>query len=96
MKKEAFLQLVESESDTLLLDIREADELTDDNQIEGTVHMPMGKVFCEAAQNKLPKDKTIVVFCRSGMRAAVVARELTKSGYMIDGLEGGLNALRDT
>ena len=95
MKKEVFLEVVASPSDTLLLDIRETDELTDDNQIEGTVHMPMGKVFREAAQDKLPKDKAIVVFCRSGMRAAVVVQELTKSGYMIDGLEGGLNALGD-
>lgn len=96
MKEKAFIELVASDSDTLLLDIREADELTDDNQIEGAVHMPMGKVFREAAQDQLPKDKAIVVFCRSGMRAAVVARELTKSGYMIDGLEGGLNSLGST
>ena len=93
MKKTEFKKLLETQSDVLLLDIREADEVTENTMITGAQHMPMGKVFTEAAKNNLPKDKPIVVFCRSGMRAAVIARELTALGYDIEGLEGGLNEL---
>jgi len=54
----------------------------------------MGKVFTEAIKDNLPKDSHIVVFCRTGGRAAVVERELRERGYNIDGLEGGLDQLR--
>ena len=84
--------LTGSTDDYLLLDIREAEELTPESFIASTVHMPMGKVFTEAGKDNLPKDKKIIVFCRTGARAAVVARELTERGYTIDGLEGGLEA----
>ena len=84
--------LAGSTDDYLLLDIREAEELTPESSIALALHMPMGKVFTEAGKDNLPKDKQIVVFCRTGARAAVVARELTERGYTIDGLEGGLEA----
>ena len=56
----------------------------------------MGKVFTEAIKGNLPKDVQIIVFCRTGGRAGVVERELCERGYLIDGLEGGLEALRET
>ena len=57
--------------------------------------MPMGKVFTEVIKGNLEKDKQIVVFCRTGGRAAIVERELRERGYEIDGLEGGLLKLRN-
>ena len=91
MKKETLTQLIESKAGILLLDIREADELEGMPGVEGATHMPMGKVFKEAVKGNLPKDKHIVVFCRTGGRASVVERELRERGYQIDGLEGGLD-----
>lgn len=94
MKKEEFEQILQNEPNVLILDIREAEELWEDSTIPGTQHMPMGKVFTEAVKGNLPKDKRIVVFCRTGVRAGIVAYELSGRGYDIDGLEGGLEALR--
>lgn len=91
MKKETLIQLRKSNADILLLDIREAEELEGTAGIDGATHMPMGKVFTEAVKGSLPKDKHIIVFCRTGGRASVVERELRERGYQIDGLEGGLN-----
>ena len=96
MKKEEFEQTLQNEPNVLILDIREAEELWEDSTIPGTQHMPMGKVFTEAIKGNLPKDVQIIVFCRTGGRAGVVERELRERGYLIDGLEGGLEALRET
>ena len=93
MKKEEFKKIVENKSDILLLDIREVSELSGDDSIEGAKHMPMGKVFTEAGSDNLPKNKKIIVFCRTGGRAEIVVTELRKRGYKVDGLEGGLNDL---
>jgi len=90
MKKEALAESIKNGDQVLLLDIREAEELLGDETIEGAINMPMGKVFTEAAKSNLPKDKQIVVFCRTGGRAAIVERELKEEGYMVEGLEGGL------
>lgn len=95
MKKDEFSKILESNSDTLLIDIREAEELGHSESLAGTQHIPMGKMFTEAVKDNLPKDKKMVVFCRTGVRAEIVARELRRRGYDIDGLEGGLNAFNN-
>ncbi len=95
MKKDEFTKLRESDSTTLLIDIREAEELKYSDSLPGTQHIPMGKMFTEAGKGNLSKDVKMVVFCRTGARAEIVARELRERGYDIDGLEGGLNALKE-
>lgn len=79
----------------LLLDIREPAELSEIPMMENAHHMPMGKVFTEAAQGHLPKDKKIVTICKTGGRCEIVARELSEKGYDIDVLEGGMQAWED-
>ena len=74
----------------VLLDVREADEYAQGDKLEGAVNMPMGKVFVEASQGHLPKDKKIVAVCRTGGRCEIIARELAGKGYDIDVLEGGI------
>ena len=69
MKKETLRQLIENNTELLLLDIREMEELTDTPTIEGAIHMPMGKVFTKAFKGRLPKEKQIIVFCRSDKHA---------------------------
>ncbi|MBP6924251.1 MAG: rhodanese-like domain-containing protein [Candidatus Pacebacteria bacterium] len=92
MKKETLQQLIGVGSEFLLLDIRETDELSDAPTIAGSLHMPMGKIFTEAGKGNLPKDRHLVVFCKTGKRAGIVQNELRILGYQVDGLEGGLQA----
>lgn len=94
MTQETLAELLHSKEEFLLLDIRETDELLENSTIEGAVNMPMGKVFTEAIKGNLPKDKKIIVFCRTGGRAEIVEREMQKRGFDVHGLEGGLEALR--
>ncbi|MDE1970881.1 MAG: rhodanese-like domain-containing protein [Patescibacteria group bacterium] len=79
--------------DMMMLDVREKDEAeAAGDMIQGSENVPMGKVFVEAAQGKLPKDKKIVTICKTGGRCEIVARELKEKGYDIDHLEGGIEA----
>lgn len=73
-----------------LLDVREAEEFKASPKIEGAKNIPMGQVFIDAAQGKLPKDKKIVTICKTGGRCEIVARELKQKGYDIEHLEGGV------
>lgn len=50
-----------------------------------------GKVFTESIKTNPPKDTMVDVFCRSGGRVSVVKWGLKERGYIIDGLEGGLD-----
>ena len=93
MNKEAFTNLLLSETGALLLDIREPEELLEETTVPGSKNIPMGKVFTSVADGTLSKDKPIVVFCRSGKRAAIVERELSAMGFDIEALEGGLQKL---
>lgn len=94
MTKEEFVNLMNSGTEIVLLDIRESEELLQEETILGSANMPMGKVFTSVADGTLSKDKTIIVFCRSGKRASIVERELSALGFTIQALEGGLQKLR--
>ena len=51
--------------------------------------------FVEQAQAKLPKDKTIAVYCRSGRRSANAAGKLADVGYKCVNLKGGILAWKE-
>jgi len=96
MNVKDFKQKLENKEDMMLIDVREADEFASGEKVEGAQNIPMGKVFVEAGKGNLPKDKKIVTICAKGTRCEIVARELSKKGYDIDYLEGGMEAWKNT
>ncbi len=80
----------EKGTELLLVDVREQHEY--DNANLGGELIPMGTVL--DSLNKIPKDKMVVVHCRSGARSAAVIRELeTNHGYdNLYNLKGGITA----
>lgn len=78
--------------DVMIVDVREQDEYEQGEKMDGAQNIPMGRMFAKATKGDLPKDKKIVTVCSAGTRCEIVARELSKKGYDIDYLEGGLNA----
>ncbi len=78
--------------DVMIVDVREHDEYEKGEKMEEATNIPMGQMFIEAAQGRLPKDKKIVTVCKSGTRCEIVARELKAKGYDIEHLEGGMEA----
>jgi rhodanese-related sulfurtransferase len=73
----------------LLLDVREPDEWRAGRAPEAVL-LPMGQV--RARQDELPRDRRIVVVCRSGGRSAAVTESLRTWGFDAVNLAGGMCA----
>lgn len=56
--------------------------------IPGSTHLPLDELAQRAAT--LPKDKTIICQCASGMRSASAAKQLAAQGYTTLNLSGGI------
>jgi rhodanese-related sulfurtransferase len=61
-----------------VLDVRDADQFAKDH-IPGAVNIEWRKVFAE--RGKLPKDKTILVYCNTSSFSGQVAMALRMDGY---------------
>ena len=77
-------------ADVLLIDVREQTEYNE-GHIPGITLIPMGEIPGRLAE--IPKDKTVVVTCRSGNRSSQVASYLQQQGFTnIHDLQGGIVA----
>ena len=73
----------------LLLDVREPEEWQAEHA-PAAVLIPMGQV--RSRQGELPRDRRIVVVCRSGGRSVAVTELLRASGFDAVNLAGGMCA----
>lgn len=81
--------------DVILVDVRQPDEYAE-GHIEGAINIDVNNAdFVETALKRLPKDKIIAVYCRSGKRSALASGILSKLGYEILNLDGGIMAWID-
>jgi len=69
-----------------LLDVRTAGEFRR-GHIEGAANIPIDEVRDRLAE--IPKDRTILVYCLTGIRSYYVCRTLTQLGYQTKNLSGG-------
>ncbi|MGH8148914.1 MAG: rhodanese-like domain-containing protein [Steroidobacteraceae bacterium] len=72
-----------------VLDVRDPWEL-DIARLPGTLDIPMIEVSARLAD--LPRNREVVVMCRSGGRSAKVAEYLDREGYRVQNLAGGILA----
>jgi len=70
-----------------LLDVREPVELAVE-QVAGAVNIPLGQL--RARLGELPRDREILVICRSGQRAYYATRMLLQHGFKARNLSGGM------
>ena len=76
----------------IFIDVREKDELLS-GTIKDIINIPMSligtnrNIFNDLIA-KLPLDKEIIVFCRSGRRSGIVGKILRKSGLKVFNLGG--------
>ena len=70
-----------------LLDVREPLELAVE-EAPGAVNIPLGQL--RARLGELPRDREILVICRSGQRAYYAMRMLLQSGFKARTLSGGM------
>lgn len=83
--------LIAKDSSVVILDVRTADEYYSD-----TGHLPKAILIpVQALEERMValdqyKDRSILVYCRSGHRSAAAADVLRKHGFRVRDLEGGI------
>jgi rhodanese-related sulfurtransferase len=72
---------------TLVVDVRDAPEVETSGKIAGAVHVSRGMLELRADPDapshdkNFARDKTIILYCASGGRAALAAKTLKDLGY---------------
>lgn len=91
-----------SSGNAVLIDVREAEELTADGRIPGSVHVPRGMLEFRADptspyhQEPFDRSRRIILHCASGGRSALGAASLQAMGYSdVAHLDGGIKAWKD-
>ena len=78
-----------------LLDVRTPLEYAE-GHIAGALNINVqSDDFQQVAEKELSKDSTILVYCRSGRRSMNAAEILTKLGYKVINLKGGIIEWRE-
>ena len=79
-----------SNPNVVILDVREQQEY-DQSHIAGVRLIPTGDLPNRLAE--IPRDKTVIVTCRSGNRSAAATKFLREQGYTdVHNMEGGIIA----
>jgi rhodanese-related sulfurtransferase len=87
--------------DVLVVDVRDAPELAAGGKLKGAVHVSRGMLEFRADPESpahdpaFQKDKTLLVYCGSGGRAALVGKTLKDFGYRSVFNAGGFKELAD-
>lgn len=92
-------------NDLFIIDVRTAEEFKD-GAVPGAVNIPRGvlefrvgkkEIWESAHKNQPDKDDSIVVYCRTGGRAALSAKALMQLGYKnVKSVEGGWVAWQES
>ncbi|HIQ25430.1 MAG TPA: rhodanese-like domain-containing protein [Persephonella sp.] len=91
--EEAYNLIQKEKKDIFILDVRTPQEVKVDGKIKGAVLIPLYELSKKI--NQIPKDKNIIVYCRSGNRSISASRFLSSLGYKVYNLNGGINAWKE-
>jgi len=89
LSQDAFLALPQSgDKAPFVLDVRAPEEYVT-GHVPGAVNIPHDQIAARLAE--VPKDKDVVLYCRSGRRAAMAGEVLSGNGYTrLQHLEGDI------
>jgi rhodanese-related sulfurtransferase len=79
-------ELIEK-GNTVVVDVRDAAEVEQSGKVAGAVHIPRGMVEFRADpespyyEQSLARDKTVILYCAGGGRAALSGQALKEMGY---------------
>ncbi len=95
------LEYFQDDPETVIVDVRDANERETDGTIPGSVHAPRGMLEfhadpeCPAHLDALDPAKRLVLFCGTGGRSALAAKTLQDMGFEdVASLAGGFEAWR--
>lgn len=75
-----------------VLDVRTPEEYAEGHLVNAINIDVTAEGFIQKATTKLDSNKTIAVYCRSGKRSALAAKQLSEKGYKVINLDGGILA----
>ena len=88
---------------TILIDIRESEELKQNGKIQGSVHAPRGMLEFYADETlpyyktEFNKNNRLILHCASGGRSALATATLQEMGFKnIAHLDGGIKAWKES
>lgn len=79
-------------ADVFILDARDVDEVQA-GMIKGAVNIPTQEVINRLS--KIPKNKVIVVHCKTGLRAEMAYQTLKENGYTAEFLKAKIDIAKD-
>jgi rhodanese-related sulfurtransferase len=84
------IEKISNEKDIIILDVRTKGEY-DSSHLKNSTFITL----FELSNNfdKLDKNKTILVYCHSGTRSISACRKLSKNGFNVINISGGIVAL---
>ncbi len=90
----AAVQLMNSE-EVVVLDVREASE-TMGGKIAKAIQIPVGAISKRISELEKHKNKTLLIYDKTGARSGIACKELSKNGFdKVYSLNGGLLAWQD-
>ncbi len=88
------VQLMNNE-DVVVVDVREPSE-TAGGKIAKAIQIPVSAMPTRVGELEKHKNKTLLVYCKTGARAGLACKELSKHGFdKVFSLKGGLAAWQD-
>lgn len=85
-----FKELMDTKKNTVVIDVRSEDEAREGKIVGAKVINLMSPTF-QSSLNKLPKDATLLMYCRSGNRSASACRMAADLGFTdVYNLQGGV------
>ena len=89
--QEAPKEMMDTQQEVVILDVREQDEY-DSGHIPDAVLLPVGTIDEDTAAEVIPeKDSAVLVYCRSGNRSKTASSTLADLGYTDIYEFGGIN-----
>ena len=88
---DTFAQIIE-DTTIIRLDVRTLNEYAQGHIPNALLIDVTQADFMQKAEQLLPKDKTIALYCRSGRRSKTAAQLLAKQGYQVIELSTGFNS----
>ncbi len=75
--------------DYQIIDVREPFEYKS-GHVKNAINIPLGTI--DSNLDRIKKDKKIVFICKSGGRSSVASRKVSKLGYDVYNMKGGMLA----
>lgn len=79
-------------NDVYLIDLRDRNEYRHFH-VDGARNLPYDEM--EKWKNMLPRNKKLVLYCERGSTSMLAAKRLSRMGYEVYTLVGGINALNE-